>query len=466
MLAVALCPLLVIPPAASARIGALHQLKGKAGCFVQQSAPRALKRDCGVGRFGGGQMWALALSPDARNLYVASLHGAVSVLSIKHGRLHQLPGTSGCLSRTGKFGCGRVPQLFGGRDIAVSPDGRTVYVGSVDDSRTAGRVVIFTRDRRTGALRNAGCVGGKGGACTSVRGLFGAVTKLLVSRDGRTVYVASGGVGAFGATRGGVAVFDRGQGGKLSQLAGAAGCLSLDGSDGCTAARELLPQCCSLAISPDSRNVYAGSSAVSEVGGTEVASFGLAAFSRDPAGGALTQLPGSSGCVNQDGSNGCAPAAFNGGGPNNEAGDLVISPNGRDVYLSHESISEGAEAAICGAASDFLALFRRDPNVGALGPLPVDRGTCGGSAVAISPDGGSVYTLAGSFVDLVSAYARNRQTGLLTESGCVGPFRHTCGPTRHFDSPTAMALTRRFAYIIADSPVEGSVLGVFSRSVR
>jgi hypothetical protein len=67
---------------AGARVGGLTQLEGKAGCVAQQTDPPAVRRACTGGRFAGGQMWDLAVSPDGRNLYVASLRGAVSVLRI------------------------------------------------------------------------------------------------------------------------------------------------------------------------------------------------------------------------------------------------------------------------------------------------------------------------------------------------------------------------------------------------
>jgi DNA-binding beta-propeller fold protein YncE len=431
-------------PSAQARVGMLTQLPGKAGCLTQ-----ARERGCAVGRFGGNQMWALAASPDGRNLYVASLGGAVSVLAIDHrGHLHQLRGKAGCVSRSSRFGCRRVPQLSAGNDIAVSPDGRSVYVG------TNGGIVIFSRSPRTGALRKTGCVGGK--TCAPVRGVLGSVNELLVSPDGRTVYAASSDRNA-----GAVAVFERAPSGKLTQLDLTVGCLSADGSDGCAPVRELLPYCCGMALSPDSHNLYVSSSLSTKDSET----FGLATYSREPTVGALTQLPGDEGCLNQDGSNGCAAVAFRGTAPNNEAEDIVISPNGRDLYLTHESIFEGAEGALCGAEDDFLALFHRGAG-GALGPLVRDIGTCGASGLVMSPDGRTVYTLAGGFGDVVSLYARNRRTGLLSEAGCVGPFDKTCKRTRHFDGPSEMVLTRRFAYIIADDPGDGVKLAAFRRGLR
>lgn len=432
---------LAFAPAAHGRVGMLTQLSGKAGCVTQ-----VRQSGCALGRFGGNQMWALAASPDGRSLYVASIGGAVSVLKIDHGgHLHQLPGKAGCVSRTGTFGCKRVPQLSAGSDIAVTADGRSVYVG------TTGGVAVFRRSQRVGALRETGCVGGK--ACAVVRSVLSSVNEVLVSRDGKSVYVASSNRNASA-----VAVFARAAKGKLTQLPGAAGCLNSDGSEGCAPVRGPGIGCCGMALSPDSKNLYASA--------TRAGSMGLAIFSRDAdAGGALTQMPGASGCLDTDGSDGCAQVALRGDLPENVPGDIAVSPNGRDLYLSHESIFEGAEGALCGAEDDFLALFHRNAT-GALGPLVRDIGTCGGSGLVMSPDGKTVYTLAGGFGDLVTLYARNRATGLLSEAGCVGPFDKTCSRTRHFDGPSEMVLTRRFAYIIADDPGGGVKLTAFKRSLR
>ena len=72
--------------------------------------------------------------------------------------------------------------------IAVAPDGRNVYVvGSVSDS-----VVTFSRDATTGLLVQTGCITmtGSRGACAKGKGIAGAWS-VAVSRDGKNVYVAS-----------------------------------------------------------------------------------------------------------------------------------------------------------------------------------------------------------------------------------------------------------------------------------
>jgi DNA-binding beta-propeller fold protein YncE len=451
----------VLLPAApaSAKVGALTQLHGKAGCVARQNDGRAVRKACTVARFAGIEMDGAAVSPDGRNLYVTSIGGALAVFRIHHGRLRELAGKAGCFSATGRSGCKKIPQLRHSGQVTVSPDGRTVYVGAADRKAVFGGVVIFARARKTGALRRVGCVGENGGGCTPARSLLTSVDGLTASPDGRSVYVGSNSADPGGAHSGAVAVFARARNGKLSQLPSAAGCLNADGSGGCTLARGLLPECCDVAISPDSRNVYLSSSRI------QTGTFGLAAFSRNPASGALTQLTGAAGCLNMDGTGGCTTVGFKGAAPDSRAGAVLISPNGRDVYLAHAS--SFGEAASCGGADHFVALFGRDQASGALGPIAQDRATCG-SAALISRDGRSVYASSGDFGNVVSVLSRSRQSGLLAGAGCIGHDAKGCRPTRHVSAPDAITMTPggSYVYVVSNDPVEGSTIGVFRRSLR
>jgi DNA-binding beta-propeller fold protein YncE len=446
--------------AASAKVGAVTQLHGKGGCVARQNDTGAVRKACTVARFAGVEMDGVAVSPDGRNLYVTSIGGALAVFRIHHGRLRELAGRAACFSATGSSGCTRVPQLSHSGQVTVSPDGRTVYVGAANRKAVFGGVVIFARARKTGALHKVGCVGeNAAGGCIKARSLLTSVDGLTVSPDGRSIYVGSNSADPGGAHSGAVAVFARARNGKLSQLPGAAGCLNADGSGGCTVARELLPQCCDIAISPNSRNVYLSSSRI------QTGAFGLAAFSRNTASGALSQLTGTAGCLNADGTGGCTTVGFKGAAPDSRAGAVLISPNGRDVYLAHAS--SFGEAASCGGADNFVALFGRDRTSGALGPIAQDRATCG-SAALISRDGRSVYASSGDFGSVVSAFSRDRRSGLLAGAGCIGHDAPGCRPTRHVSAPDAIAMTPggSYVYVVSNDPVEGSTIGVFRRSRR
>jgi DNA-binding beta-propeller fold protein YncE len=297
------------------------------------------------------------------------------------GSLEQLPGRLGCLA-DGKASnklCGKARALkgagvgFGSRAIAISPDGRNVYVAaSASDS-----IAVFDRSRSTGALTQpkgkAGCVASvlghaKGDAgCGLALGLNGP-NSVAVSPDGKNVYAT---------TRGGASVvaFHRNRlTGQLRQLPpSASGCISGLPIPGCTAGRGLKwPDV--VVISPDGKNVYVG----------DFAGSGVTSFSRAGKAGALTQLSGTAGCITEAGEEGCAK------GTNlDQVEGLAINPSGTAVYT----------AAAGSSAITFLA---RDASTGALaqnGCIASEavegcaRGyEFGGvNALAFSADGSDVY---------------------------------------------------------------------------
>ena len=109
------------------------------------------------------------------------------------GALTQLAGTDGCVSETGSGGdCVDGKALDGANSVAVSPDGKHLYVASA----FSDAVAIFARNKTTGALTQLagtdGCVKevGDGVECADGKGLDGAVG-VAVSKDGKHVYVAS-----------------------------------------------------------------------------------------------------------------------------------------------------------------------------------------------------------------------------------------------------------------------------------
>ena len=121
---------------------------------------------------------ALAVSPDAANVYVA-VHGTNSVKVFR-----RTPGSkSAALTDAGDWfdGSNGGPSLGGPVDVAVSPDGGQVYVLADTDAA----LTVFNRDPSTGALTFASAfVNGVGG----VQGLDQNM-RLVVSPDGNAVYV-------------------------------------------------------------------------------------------------------------------------------------------------------------------------------------------------------------------------------------------------------------------------------------
>lgn len=408
--------------------GALTQLQGKAGCINSDGSEH-----CGLGR---ALLHAaeISISPDGRNIYVSSgnreffektFHKmAVFRRDPVTGMLSQLRGKAGCVNSDGSEGCVRARGLMDKGSVSVSPDGNNVYVVTAE-SWWNGGVAIFKRDPATGTLTQlegkAGCINNTGSwGCAQARGLEGAISA-TVTPDGQNTYIASHDASA-------VAVFKRNHvTGELTQLKGDKGCVSMDGWPGCAIGRGL-GSAWSPVVSLDGKNVY-----VTGAGGISNA---LAIFSRNAANGELTQLDGKQGCWSGFGRDQTSDSGRNGencslGRALWAAEQVAISPDGESIYVA-SGISHG------------VAVFKREPAYGSLVQLQREAGcvvsrTWGGgpgdedcakgrgleyaTAVAVSPDGNSVYTSSWG-VGEVAAFDRNHFDGSLSQlrgkAGCIG----------------------------------------------
>jgi DNA-binding beta-propeller fold protein YncE len=245
----------------------------------------------------------LALSPDGKQLYVASseggggkaVDGAVVTLNVQSdGSLVQPDGPAGCLAATGSgdasdpTACAQGKPAHDLNGVAVSPDGKNVYAASAGNGgpSTPGAVEILTRNPATGALSQdvettAGCLSLDGtdgyqnipDTCAVARGI-GETYRVAVSPDGATVYVASQGIEQYSAAApaaqgvqvgwyvpGNIAAFSRGANGALTQLSGTDGCISdaagNDGQGGTTCAPgRALEGSFDIAITSDCTNAY------------------------------------------------------------------------------------------------------------------------------------------------------------------------------------------------------------------
>jgi DNA-binding beta-propeller fold protein YncE len=203
----------------------------------------------------------LALSPDGKQLYVAASEGANGgPLSYRNGAvvifdrnsdtgvLTQKAGTAGCINTGGDDGsgagtCGVGRALHDANRLAVSPDGKNLYVAAQGDNnkpqpQPVGALSVFSRSADTGELTQldgiAGCwssdgTNGYGGPlddCTKGRGM-NEPTGVALSPDGANVYLASG-----DSPGTGMGVFWRNPStGALTQLDGPSGCLTRGGLD-------------------------------------------------------------------------------------------------------------------------------------------------------------------------------------------------------------------------------------------
>ncbi len=134
------------------------------------------QRDGVAGVDGLGGAWALAISPDGAHVYVSGRYDAAVAAFSRNA-------TTGALGfvEAHRDGIGGVDGLSGAWSVAVSPDGRYVYVdGSTDDA-----LAVFSRNATTGGLT---FVEAQRDGVDGVNGLGGA-GGVAASPDGAHVYV-------------------------------------------------------------------------------------------------------------------------------------------------------------------------------------------------------------------------------------------------------------------------------------
>ena len=385
--------------------GALSQLPGGRGCLVDRSAKpagcgtaRALK---GPGPFMGSR--AIAVSPDGKNVYVASSKSDATAIfkrNARTGTLTQPPGEGGCVAVKGG-GCAPAVGLDGPNSVAISPDGLNVYA----TSRASNTISVFNRNPSNGALTqlpgSAGCTSGLPvPVCASGRALVGPDV-VVVSPDGVNVYVGS----FFGNA---VAVFDRDQAsGALTQPGDSTGCIA-EAITGCTTGLALgAPE--GMAISGDGANVYVASALSNAV----------AVLVRDQATGTLTQATSGEGCIANSTLAGCTTGVQLSG-----ANAVAFNPGG-DVYVT--SLFSNSVTSFGRSSSGGLTQKK-----GTLGCLVYLRATgcsfgralVAPEGLAISPDGANVYAAAFN-TGAIDVLARGKKSGTVNQlpgrAGCVAP---------------------------------------------
>ncbi len=235
---------------------------------------------------------AVAISPDGRHLYVGlSSDGALGVL--------QRDATTGLLTwRAGALvpsvGVARIPRTY---SMAISPDGTSLYVPDLDGSGDDDALHVFRREPTTGAL-------------TLVESL----------RDGTPPFVSLGNMTA-------------------------------------------------VVVSPDGRHVYAGWTGYDP-------DAAMIAFRRDPATGRLTPIQ--------------APTRS----PTGSTGSLAVSPDGRLIVAGGDyALSVWRRDVGTGRVT---LVEQREHQEGATDGLYLIGALMPGHGVAFSPDARDVYTAAGN----------------------------------------------------------------------
>jgi len=443
--------LLASPGAALAQPGSLQQLFRPDACIAD--AGDGINCADGVGLNGANDV---ALSPDGKNLYVPSLYGntvAVLARDPETGVVSQLPAPAGCIANSGDgVTCTDALGLNGPSAATVSPDGAHVYVASAFSQS----VTIFARDPDTGALTQlpepAGCIAQDGGGPSGCTDAVGPIapTSVLVSRDGRHVYTAALNGNAIG-------VFARDpETGALAQLPAPDGCIAENG-DGVTCTDGVaLDAPRGLALSREGKHLYVASRD----------SNALAAFRRNKQTGALTQRAAPNGCYAADGDGVTCTAAVGLVG----ASAIAIPKNGRNLYA----------ASLTG---DTIAVFARNRQNGLLTQLPAPDGclanvgdgiTCtdvvglnGPVDLELTKRGESLY-VASLSSDAVTAFQRSKMTGVLTQlvfpNGCYSLTGDNvlCRPALAVDGASGVAVTKNGRFVYASSSNSDGV-AVFER---
>jgi 6-phosphogluconolactonase (cycloisomerase 2 family) len=450
-------------PASAQDPGSFNQLSGRSGCIAQLGTDAA-----GCARAGGlARANAVVVSPDQRHVYVAAGgspgSGSNGVVAFSRAPDDGALDFVACVSddrtdgRTGSDGsCDDGDALVGANDVAVTADGRFVYV-----SAGSGAVTWFERDAASGRLVQRGCVQEfvRGARCSAGVGLLGA-SGVDVSADGTSVYVT-------GRESGAIAIFARDvETGALAQVQ----CISDSGTDGACEEGSGLNRASEVTVAPDGGDVYVAASSGAVTG-----------YRRDAATGMLRPHV----CLLDEAPEGpCRTGRALAG-----AAGVAVSPDGRSVFVA----SRGDSA---------LAILTREPETGDLTagdcfadepgtpsppsvPTPVptlgagdgaDAGASGtrgcrpakaldrATTVAVSADGNAVYVVSPD--DYLAAFRRFASSGRLEQFACAEDVvsHNGCVETRGISGATGLAPSRDGRNLYLANP-GGDLLAVFAATV-
>jgi DNA-binding beta-propeller fold protein YncE len=359
-----------------------------------------------------------------------------------------------CLAKFVASPCAAVPSevLDGARDVAISPDGKLVFVADFEDS-----VVGFKRSLADGAVTYASCVSSSAEpSCTPLAAkVLGVPRSLAFSPDGSSLYVVGATwdtlvrftVGADGAltlagcaedaalpesdcatevpglenmlrvvvSPDGASVYVSGEEGAIGHFSASLGLLSCYREvtvAGCETQAEPLSAPYGMAVSPDGKHLYV----------TSVGRDAITWFTRG-VGGALI----SAGCIADDDdattfSDNCAEEA----GVNYDfVNHITFSPNGEHAYATDETglgvVYHFTRSALTGALTrqDCLA---NDIDADAPGCTELNDDTGSGLAsvtdAVVSPDAANLYTVARQD-EALSTFGLSSPAGTLSFIRCL-----------------------------------------------
>lgn len=301
-----------------------------------------------------------------------------------------IPATAGCspFSSGGQFAHDQLDSggQGTGDQLAISPDGRSLYAAVGATPR--GGVRVFDLNPTTGlptANATSPCVAHTAQViqpetlCRRTDAISGSVEGIVVSPDGKHVYVASRTVFS---DNGLVGVFRRDADGTLSN-AGRSSCVQTGTSDlprGLCTRVPGLQAIKRIVIAPDGRTIYAMGKAIATLTRDQV-SGALTPISPTPGGGTIVTLP----CLRSlDDSEtpGCAPTSAI-----TETQDIQISPDGQTVFVSARLPS--GTAVLRRFTRQVTGRLVPASGLAAQGPTTLTSNRTG--AIAVAPDGRTVY---------------------------------------------------------------------------
>jgi len=234
------------------------------------------------------------------------------------------------------------------------------------------------------------------------------------------------------------------------------GCVSESGTGGACADGTALDGATGVTVSPDGSTVYVASET----------SRAVSVFPRDPATGAINQLPGTDGCVSDSGTGGACADGVALVGPRS----VALSPDGTSFYFP-------------ATTSAAVAVFSREQATGRLAQLAgtdgcvSETGTAGECAdgvalegarsAAVSADGKNIY-VASFFSDAAAVFTRDLTLGTITQlvggAGCISETGTggACADGVALDGARSVAVSPDDKNVYLASETSGAV-SVFSR---
>ncbi|MEA2146957.1 MAG: hypothetical protein QOG59_2544, partial [Solirubrobacteraceae bacterium] len=137
---------------------------------------------------------AIGISPDGHSVYVTTSTG-IEAFTRTSGTGALAP--MGCLDSRGAAGCGRLRAPAGPRELLAAGNGTVYVTGTITDAQGSptGALAVLARDRRSGALHQAasasGCLDDDGSHTCAVALCIDQITALALGANATRVYTGA-----------------------------------------------------------------------------------------------------------------------------------------------------------------------------------------------------------------------------------------------------------------------------------